>query len=245
MYTLVIVDDELELLDGLSKFFPWESIGFKVVGAFSNAQSALRFCTEERVDVVFTDIRMPFMSGLELIEEISKRPHPPLFCIMSAYDDFAYAKQAISYGVQDYLVKPASFEEIRGTFEKIAQHLNGEMPPVAANTLRTITNPLIAQTITIMEKQIRTCTLQHIAGSLGVTTSYLSRLFKEEVEENFQDYLLRLKMEAARHMLLGTIRYKNKEIAYALGYQDTQNFCRTFRKYFGKSPQKYRQEEQE
>ncbi|MDT3357835.1 MAG: helix-turn-helix transcriptional regulator, partial [Spirochaetota bacterium] len=98
------------------------------------------------------------------------------------------------------------------------------------------------QTFAIVEKRLSSCTLQNIASELGVTTSYLSRLFKEETGQNFQDYLLSVKMETARRMLESKIGYKNKEIARALGYQDTQNFCRTFRKFFGKSPQKFKTE---
>lgn len=242
MYTLVIVDDEKELLEGLSSYFPWESIGFEVVGSFGDGRSALAYCKKERVDVLLTDIRMPFMSGLELIEQLKALPTCPLFCIMSAYNDFEYAKKAISYGVQEYLVKPAAFEEIQATFEKIRHTLDGTVPSAASDTAQDAGNPLVSQTFVIVQKRLSSCTLQNIAGELGVTSSYLSRLFKEETSQNFQDYLLSVKMETARRMLESKIGYKNKEIARALGYQDTQNFCRTFRKCFGKSPQKFKTE---
>jgi YesN/AraC family two-component response regulator len=147
MYSFVIVDDETELLEGLAHYFPWESIGFSVSGSFSDVRSALAFCKDHHADVLLTDIRMPFMSGLQLIKELKQFPSPPQFCIMSAYDDFGYAKEAIGYGVLEYL-------------------------------------------------------LTH-------------------------------KMEVAKQMLTSKVGYKNKEIAEALGYQDTQNFCRTFRKYWG------------
>ncbi len=242
MYTLAIVDDEKELLEGLSTYFPWESIGFQVAGAFCDGRTALAFCSKQHVDVVLTDIRMPFMSGLELIEQLKALPVSPLFCIMSAYNDFEYAKKAISYGVQEYLVKPAAFEEIRSTFEKIRHTLDGTTPASESNTVLQNGNPLVSQTFAMVGKRLSSCTLQNIASELGVTTSYLSRLFKEETGQNFQDYLLSVKMETAKRMLQNKIGYKNKEIARALGYQDTQNFCRTFRRFFGKSPQRFKTE---
>jgi two-component system, response regulator YesN len=242
MYGLVIADDERELLEGLSQFFPWESIGFTVVGTFGDGRSALSFCRKHEVDVVLTDIRMPFMGGLELIKEIRLLPRQPLFCVMSAYSEFEYAKQAIQLGVQDYLVKPAGFDEIKATFEKIRTVLDGTTIPAPAMAVSESENPLVAQTFAIVEKRLSSCTLQNIAGELDVNASYLSRLFKEETGKKFQEYLLSRKMEAAKQMLSSKVEYKNREIAHALGYQDTQNFCRCFRNYWGKSPQKFRLE---
>lgn len=243
MYSLVIVDDETELLEGLSHYFPWESIGFAVTGSFIDGRTALRFCTHNTPDVVLTDIRMPFMDGLQLLEALTALEPTPLFCVMSAYNDFEYAKRAISYGVQEYLVKPSSFDEIRETFLKIRAILDGSTIPVATHHAGPEqTNYLIAQTYAIMEKRIGSCSLQNIASELSITDSYLSRLFKEKTGRNFQEVLLEKKMETARQMLSSRVNYKNKEIAQALGYQDTQNFCRTFQRYWGKSPQKFKKE---
>lgn len=243
MYSLVIVDDEKELLEGLSQYFPWGKLGFTVSGAFSNARSALQWCQDNPTDVLLTDIRMPFMSGLELIEQLKGFSAPPLFCIMSAHNDFEYAKQAIRFGVMEYLVKPASFEEIEQTFLNIRSELDGKtVYPAQSSTANQETNPLITQALSIIEKRTSTCSLQSIAGELGINPSYLSRLFKEVQGLNFQDYLLQCKMQQAKTMLGGTLGYKNKDIAKSLGYQDTQNFCRTFRKYYGTSPQQMRAE---
>ena len=242
MYTLVIVDDEKELLEGLTNYFPWESIGFVVAGSFSDGRSALSYCKAHTVDVVLTDIRMPFMSGLELIEQLRMIENPSLFCIMSAYNDFYYAKKAIGYGVVEYLVKPASFDEITSTFQKIRGVLDGQVPTIGNEHTSEPTNALIFQSLAIIEKRLSSCSLQNIASELGITTSYLSRLFKEETNQNFQDYLLAKKMEVAKQMLFSKVGYRNKELARALGYQDTRNFCRTFRKYWGTSPQQFKKE---
>ncbi len=243
MYSIVIVDDESELLEGLSEFFPWESIGFKVSGAFGDAKSALKHCKDNRTDVVLTDIHMPFMDGLQLIKELKDLQVSPLFCIMSAYSEFDYAKKAIHYGVQEFLVKPAGFEEITRAFEKIRATLDGTAVDIETASSIESENSLITRTLALIEKRLSSCTLQNIAGELSVTDSYLSRLFKAETGMKFQTYLLSRKMDTARQMLESKVQYKNRDIASALGYQDTQNFCRTFRNYWGKSPKKFKEEE--
>ncbi len=239
MYKLVIVEDEDEVRKGLEELFPWEKLGFHVSASFDNARSALEHCLAERTDVVLTDIRMPFFSGFDLIRELSSHPNPPLFCIMSAYSDFEYAKKAIRYGVADYIVKPASFDEISAAFERIRGQLGSADFSVSRYNSD---NPLVAHALEIIDKKTATCTLESVSDELGVNSSHLSRLFKEKTGENFQSYLIRKKMMIASHMLECKLSYKNSEIASATGYSDVQNFCRTFTKFYGLSPQQYRKQ---
>lgn len=239
MYDLVIVEDEDELRNGLMEFFPWEKLGFHAAAAFDNGRKALEYCRENRVDVVLTDIRMPFFSGFDLIRELSAEPDPPLFCIMTAFSDFEYAKEAIRYSVQDYIVKPASFEEISTSFSRIRERLDSErMTTVAVSGVND--NPLVNRAIEIIDKKTATCTLTSVAAELGVNSSHLSRLFKEKTGENFQSYLIKQKMRIAQSMLESRVGYRNNDIAAATGYSDVQNFCRIFTRYFGVSPQQYR-----
>ena len=93
-----------------------------------------------------------------------------------------------------------------------------------------------------MAKRIKTCTLHTVSQELGLSDAYLSRLFKEKKGENFQDVLLSMKMKAAQDMLLQKSNYHNKDLAEALGYRETQNFCRMFKKHFGMSPQEFRKQ---
>ncbi|MBQ0071090.1 MAG: helix-turn-helix domain-containing protein [Spirochaetales bacterium] len=241
MYSLIIIDDEEEILEGLANYFPWKSIGFEVIGAFSYASAALDFCEKIMPDVVLTDIRLPFKSGFDILDELSKKETHPLFCVMSAYDEFEYAKQAIKYGVQDYLVKPVSLEELTKTFNKIKGILDSKSISVPLNDGGDSDNRLVRKTIEIIRKRTKDCTLSSVAEELEVSESYLSRLFKKETGTNFQKYLQDVKMSMAASMLEPPAKYKNKDIAEALGYTDSQNFCRTFRKVYGMTPQEYRE----
>lgn len=239
MYSLVIVDDEMEQLEGLRDFIPWGKEGFEVVGTFSSIRTALDFLRSRHVDVVLTDIMFPSGTGFDIIREFQGRSDKPLFCILSAYDDFSFAKEAIQYGVQDFLVKPASFEEISKVFSRIYSILQSRDVTVEKNEPSTGSD-VIDKALAIMRKRVKTCSLHTIALELGLSDAYLSRLFKEKKGENFQDVLLGIKMGAAADMLRQKSEYHNKDLAEALGYRETQNFCRVFRKYYGMSPQEYR-----
>lgn len=241
MYSLVIVDDESEQREGLSQMFPWNRIGFQVEETFASARDALAYFSTNKADVLVTDIRMPFMSGLELIRHI-KETNPAcrhmVCCILSAWRDFGYAQEAMSLGVRHYLVKPTDFVCIEETFGKIRMELDNRepiLPPIPDGK-----HPLVSRAILLMNTDPANCTLQSIARQLGVSQSYLSRLFKEETGENFQNALQTLKMKQAADMLSSSRYHRIRSIALSLGYRDAQNFCRTFRKCHGMTPGEYR-----
>lgn len=119
MIRVVIVDDQELVLQGLSGLLDWESLGFAIVGRFTSAQKALGFIRKEKPDVVMTDIRMPDMSGLELIENLIAAGQRPEFVLISAYRDFEAAKEAIRLGVSRYIVKPFERDEVLATLEDI------------------------------------------------------------------------------------------------------------------------------
>ncbi len=238
MYSLVLVDDEIEQLHGLAEFFPFEDEGFYLKGIYDDSTEALEMIKELGCDAILTDIRMPEITGLDIAKAVQELPEPPIVLVISAYDDFEYAREAMRYGVHDYLSKPASFDEIKKALRRIKQELD-----IRANTSYEIEPAnLIEKATYIIETSLSTASLKKVADELGINISYLSRLFKEKTGENFQDMLLRIKIERARKLLSGYSNYTNSEIAKTLGYQDTQNFCRAFRKITGVSPQAYRKE---
>ena len=96
MYRLLVADDEKKLLSGLCDFYPWKELGFQIVARAENGQEVLEYLSRNPVDVVFTDISMPVMSGMELAE-ILYREYPEVKVVfLSGYADFKYAQQACS-----------------------------------------------------------------------------------------------------------------------------------------------------
>ena len=118
MYRLLLVDDESEIREGLQEVVDFASYGFEVVGEAANGLEALQACERLAPDLVVTDIRMPLMDGLTMCQRVQKALPTTRFMILSGYDDFEYARQAIRMNCLGYLLKPISSTEFR---EMLAQ----------------------------------------------------------------------------------------------------------------------------
>lgn len=114
-----LVDDEEAIVSWLAKNIDWENFGCEVAGFAMSGESALTFIGQNHVDVLVTDIQMPGMSGLELIRQ-AKEQQPELYVIvLSAYDKFAYVKEAFRYGIIDYCLKPIDVKEINNCLKTV------------------------------------------------------------------------------------------------------------------------------
>lgn len=124
MYSVILVDDEVFTRKGLMKLIDWEACGFQVVDEADNGEDALELILRLRPDLVITDIRMPVLDGMELIRRIvEENEASPVFIIISGYDDFKYAQQAVRYGVHDFIVKPIDEHEFSGALRKLNDRL--------------------------------------------------------------------------------------------------------------------------
>jgi two-component system response regulator YesN len=123
IYKLLIIDDESEIREGLS-LVQWEKMGIRLIKCASHGLEALQFISEHPIDIVLTDIRMPFMDGIELMN-ILFREHPFIkVIILTGYSDFNYAKKAVELGAVDYLLKPTNFDNLNQTFERLVKKLD-------------------------------------------------------------------------------------------------------------------------
>ncbi|WP_152392379.1 response regulator transcription factor [Paenibacillus guangzhouensis] len=125
-YSVFIVDDESWVVESLKVSVDWQQYGFEVVGEAYNGLEALQCMRDLKPDVVFTDIRMPGMNGLELIKKGSELPVLPKFVVVSGYAEFAYAQRALNYGATAYCLKPYDDEEIANLLKKLRKTLNME-----------------------------------------------------------------------------------------------------------------------
>ena len=130
-----IVDDEIATREGIRSSFLWDDKNFTLVGEAPDGEIALPMIADEKPDVVITDIRMPFMDGLALSRAIRRSMPWIHIVILSGYSDFGYARQAISLGVEEYLLKPVTVDELRGVLERIRTKLMEERQRKAAEQL--------------------------------------------------------------------------------------------------------------
>jgi len=124
VYSLLLVDDEYPDLEGMKRFVPWETFGLELADAVNNAFEALAILEKRRIDILITDISMPIMSGLELAQKALAR-HPELKVIfISGYQDFHYARQAISLDASGYVLKPVDDRELKNVLRKTIAQLD-------------------------------------------------------------------------------------------------------------------------
>lgn len=123
MYKLYLLDDEPFILEGLKYIIDWEEYGFGVVGTSNNGEDGFNFIKNEDVDLIITDIMMPKMTGLELISNLKKINHNAKFIVLSAFQEFKYAKEAISMGAENYLTKPIDEDELIQTIEEVKKKI--------------------------------------------------------------------------------------------------------------------------
>lgn len=123
IYTVVVADDEDELREAVCTMTPWEALGFHLVGNASNGLDALELVERLEPDLLLTDIRMPFISGIELARQVREIRPAMHIAFLSGYDDFEYAKQAIQYNIISYMLKPLTMDglaaELKSIHEKI------------------------------------------------------------------------------------------------------------------------------
>lgn len=124
LYRMIIGDDERVILDSLMKYVDWKSLGFEVVALVEDGKEAIDILKAEKIDVVLCDIMMHEVSGLDVAEYVSDEKLDCEIVLLSGYQDFDYARRAISYNVNEYLLKPINLSTVESVFRKIKEKLD-------------------------------------------------------------------------------------------------------------------------
>ncbi|WP_018930514.1 response regulator transcription factor [Gracilibacillus lacisalsi] len=142
---MLIVDDEPLICQGLSDTVPWEEVGIDVVGAAPNGKKALEIMEKEKVDIVITDVYMPEMDGLHLSKAIVDCFPDVTIVMISGYEEFEYARQALRIGVQDYLLKPVDIDELMALVKRVKQQMQDTRKEEQVKQETLLTNYLTQQ----------------------------------------------------------------------------------------------------
>ncbi|MFC6200656.1 response regulator [Lactiplantibacillus nangangensis] len=124
MHSVMIVDDEYMILKGMAKIVDWQRHGFEIVQTARNGKQALAAFKQQPVDLVITDVRMPEMTGLALMQKLQALPQAPVVIVLSGFQEFDYVKQALHFGAMDYLVKPIDAQELDQVLDRAKQQLD-------------------------------------------------------------------------------------------------------------------------
>ena len=126
-YKVILVDDEAEVIDVIEQKIAWNELGFEVVGSATNGVKALELVEKTQPDVVITDIKMPYMDGLELSKRLNDDYRNIHIIIFTGFDEFEYAKEAVHLEVEEYILKPLNAAEITKVFEDLKKKLDQEI----------------------------------------------------------------------------------------------------------------------
>ena len=235
MYSVYIADDEMWVIVGLKKRIEKTGLPFQVIGEANNGVMALEEIEKKKPDILFTDIRMPGYSGLELLELLRKKELQTKVILISGYAEFEYAQSAIRNGAY-YLLKPIDQEKLQIVLERIlgdgAGILENEQELVAPSTIRKIMDE-------IKEHYTENITLTGLAEKYAISVSYLSELLKEHLQLSFSEYISSKRIQKAKE-LLADESLSIEQIAEQTGYNDYFYFTKVFKKNTGISPSKYR-----
>lgn len=133
MKTLLIVEDEKMIRQGIKTMVQRSGVPVEVIMECNNGETALEVIKEQKIDVMFTDIRMPKMDGIELVKRMQSCEHVPLTVAISGYDDFSYAVEMLRNGVREYILKPVEREKIVEVLKKLNDELENKKEEVATN----------------------------------------------------------------------------------------------------------------
>ncbi|MDP4180835.1 MAG: response regulator [Bacillota bacterium] len=249
IYKVVVVEDEPLILNNVVKKITNMGMGFQVVGAAEDGKSALKVIEEHYPDVLVTDIRMPVMDGLELLKIISSKYPNIKKIIISGYDDFEYAKLALKYEAADYLLKPLKMEELIEVFSRIRVSLDAQRSLLKNNILMIKDNysyspEEIARLVEtyIKENFTHEINFDLIAQKFRFNSSYLSKMFTKYIGENPSKYLISLRINKAKYLLINNRELSIKEIGELVGYPNQFYFSRIFKSIVGKSPASFKDE---
>ncbi|MGL5315353.1 MAG: response regulator transcription factor [Peptostreptococcaceae bacterium] len=152
MYSVYLLDDEPFILEGLKYIVPWDEYGFEIVGCASNGEDGLQEILNKNIDLIITDIMMPKMTGLELMENLNQHNYDTNVIVLSAFQEFDYAKKAIHMGAENYLLKPIDTDELSDNLKKVYKKLK-EKEKLYFNNNIARNNSLVE---VIREKNIKT-----------------------------------------------------------------------------------------
>jgi two-component system response regulator YesN len=251
---LLIVDDEPLILAGLCSILNKTETGFQQVETANDSVEALKMLAGFKPHLVIADINMPEMNGLELIKLAKEKNLCHRFIILSGYDDFEYARQALRYHVIDYLMKPIDKVEFISTLKKVAREIVYEnMPPVDdMDTDKEENESLglldgsklsyqIKKTLDYIHQHYNwNISLNEIAEYIQLSPSYISATFKKETGVNLIHYLHSCRVVKALQLMKEQPKLPMSKVAYQVGYENPRHFYRVFKKYLGMTPGEFR-----
>lgn len=248
MYKVVLIDDEEIIVQGMQKVIPWEKYGCHVAGTACNGEEGMTVIRWEKPDIVFTDISMPGLNGLQMIAGI-KSEFPDLqISILTGYRNFEYAQEAIRLGVVRYLLKPSRMDELEEALHTMLERLKALCPEetqeqeedregLGDNAAGSF---VVKNALTYIEQHYKEkITLSDVADQVYVSQWHLSKLLNGHLGKSYSEILNTIRIREAKKLLKDP-SMRISGITEEVGFVDTAHFFRVFKKITGMSANEYR-----
>lgn len=247
MFKAIIIDDEKNLRERFMRFFPWDRFGFEVIATAKNGFEGLKLIEDLSPDLVFTDIKMPKMDGIQLASKVHTYFPETKVVILSAYSDFDYAQSAIKYNVKGYLVKPLLKEDFIALMSKLQSDgifetgkLNNQHSDQTEKTRSNTENEYIRFAKKYIQENFnQPITIKDITDQLFIHSAYFSKLFNEQMGIGFSSYLNIVRIEKAKDLIKYS-GYQLKDISGQVGFSSHSYFNKVFKEVVGMTPLKFK-----
>ena len=233
---VLVADDERVIRQGLQVLITRHYRELTVLEASNGQQCWDILSTEPQIRLAFVDIRMPEINGLQICEKMKMAELPVKMVIISGFRDFEYARQALRYGVVDYLLKPVNPSDVLRLVREAVI-----VPPLAPELTERQERLVIEQIRKWIHDHLHEdITLLDLSQRFHYSASYLSMLFKKDIGTGFQEYLHDCRIQRAKHLLLDPA-LRISDIAQQVGYTNPKAFSIAFHKACGIPPTEYRE----
>jgi len=243
MYKAILVDDDEFVLKGFQQKISWESLDVKLMATAKNGSDALTLVTELKPDILITDIRMPIMDGMALLEALRENGSKVKVIIISGYGEFELAQKALRLNAAEYLLKPTSKEDVEAALKKIVSDIkleDQERSEKSINEIGSSDSGVVSLVKDYVQSNYhQSIYLKDISKLIFLSENYLSTLFKKGTGVTFKEYLISVRMKKAK-AFLAKPGLKIYEVAGLVGYESNEYFSNIFKETFGLTPKEYR-----
>ncbi len=244
-FSFAVAEDEERMRDYLARKIAELDPHFECVGTAADGEEAVELVECRMPDLLVTDIKMPVLGGLELVERI-RRTNPDLrIVIVSGFSEFEYARRAIELEVDEYILKPVDIDSLRATLRRIRIRLDDSTGQLESefglDGVRAGEDDLVkAVGLYLRENYRQPYSLERLAAAFGCKSAYLLRLYRRSTGSTPTQDLIHLRIEKAKRLLLGHPQLEVKQVAAAIGYEDPLYFSRLFKRETGLNPSSFR-----
>ncbi len=239
-FRVIVADDEKLIAKNISKNIEKANDAFEVIGIANDGLEAYELSSKLLPDVVFSDIKMPELDGLELIKRLYSEFPKIKTVIISGFDDFEFARTALRNHAVDYLLKPISLADLKNTLHKLEEKLLAEQQELvhrSGDSPGEIVEKIMEY---LRQNYNKNISFTKISEQYNFSSAYLTKIFKEYSGKTPGKYLFDYRMKMAKKLLRDT-DLSVKDIAEQVGFPDPFHFSKSFKNATGLCPTQYRE----